>query len=176
MAIHVRLWSMACESVVSTMIWTCWPRQIYAIGIVAYIPQNPPDKYLTLILRNLGFSTVSLLHTWNDHLIERTNLREVQHKSTHNPVHGDRYIHSSRYHMAQWTTQWTFICIHDPSSLDVTVPLCAALLAWRFKAALAYVCFSDDVAQLSLLSRYRSVSAASTTYQLALPNPRQEDG
>lgn len=31
--------------------------QIYAIGLVAYIPQNPPAVYLTLTLRSIGFST-----------------------------------------------------------------------------------------------------------------------
>lgn len=32
-----------------------WP--IYALGLIAYIPQSPPSTYLTLTLRNLGFST-----------------------------------------------------------------------------------------------------------------------
>jgi hypothetical protein len=34
-----------------------WP--LYAIGLVAYIPQSPPNTYITLTLRSLGFSTVS---------------------------------------------------------------------------------------------------------------------
>lgn len=34
-----------------------WP--IYALGLVCYIPQAPPKTYLTLILRSLGFSTVT---------------------------------------------------------------------------------------------------------------------
>lgn len=33
--------------------------KIYAIGLICYIPQSPPSTYLTLTLRNLGFSTVS---------------------------------------------------------------------------------------------------------------------
>ncbi|KAL2004748.1 hypothetical protein VTN00DRAFT_3276 [Thermoascus crustaceus] len=31
-----------------------WP--IYCIGLIGYIPQSPPDTYLTLSLRSLGFS------------------------------------------------------------------------------------------------------------------------
>lgn len=32
-----------------------WP--LYAIGLLAYIPQGPPKKYMTLTLRSLGFDT-----------------------------------------------------------------------------------------------------------------------
>ncbi|KAM0316287.1 hypothetical protein ACHAO8_003308 [Botrytis cinerea] len=32
-----------------------WP--LYAIGLIAYIPQSPPQSYITLTLKNLGFST-----------------------------------------------------------------------------------------------------------------------
>lgn len=32
-----------------------WP--LYAIGLVAYIPQSPPATYITLTLKSLGFST-----------------------------------------------------------------------------------------------------------------------
>lgn len=31
--------------------------QIYALGLVAYVPQSPPSTYLTLTLKSLGFST-----------------------------------------------------------------------------------------------------------------------
>lgn len=32
--------------------------KIYLIGFVCFIPQNPPTTYMTLNLRQLGFSTV----------------------------------------------------------------------------------------------------------------------
>ncbi|KAI9149129.1 major facilitator superfamily transporter [Paramyrothecium foliicola] len=34
--------------------WEQWP--LYAIGLTTYIPPSPPNTYLSLILRNLGFS------------------------------------------------------------------------------------------------------------------------
>ncbi|KAF4635269.1 hypothetical protein G7Y89_g2829 [Cudoniella acicularis] len=43
-----RLWEAAKD-------YDLWP--LYAIGLVAYIPQTPPNTYLTLTLKALGFST-----------------------------------------------------------------------------------------------------------------------
>ncbi len=34
--------------------------QIYILGLVAFIPVNQPNTYLTLTLRSLGFSTVCI--------------------------------------------------------------------------------------------------------------------
>ena len=44
-----RLWNAAKD-------FDLWP--IFLLGFIADIPQSPPATYLTLILRNLGFSTV----------------------------------------------------------------------------------------------------------------------
>ncbi|XMA11836.1 hypothetical protein WAI453_004627 [Rhynchosporium graminicola] len=43
-----RLWNAARD-------YDLWP--LYAIGLVAYIPQAPPATYITLTLKSLGFST-----------------------------------------------------------------------------------------------------------------------
>ena len=32
-----------------------WP--LYVVGLIAYIPQAPADKYVTLILKSIGFDT-----------------------------------------------------------------------------------------------------------------------
>lgn len=36
---------------------------IYLIGLLVFIPQNPPGTYLTLSLRQLGFSTVIIVRS-----------------------------------------------------------------------------------------------------------------
>jgi hypothetical protein len=41
------LWKAACD-------WEQWP--LYLIGLTTYIPPNPPQNYLSYILRQLGFS------------------------------------------------------------------------------------------------------------------------
>jgi predicted MFS family arabinose efflux permease len=43
-----RLWQAAKD-------YDLWP--LYAIGVIAYIPQSPPGTYITLTLKSLGFST-----------------------------------------------------------------------------------------------------------------------
>ncbi|KAJ8070400.1 hypothetical protein OCU04_000775 [Sclerotinia nivalis] len=43
-----RLWNAAKD-------YDLWP--LYAIGLIAFIPQSPPSSYISLTLRNLGFST-----------------------------------------------------------------------------------------------------------------------
>jgi hypothetical protein len=46
-----RLWSAMKD-------YDLWP--IYALGLVCFIPQGPPTYYLTLSLRQLGFSTLNV--------------------------------------------------------------------------------------------------------------------
>lgn len=43
------LWKAMCD-------FDLWP--IYAIGLLAYVPQTPVDQYITLTLKGIGFSTV----------------------------------------------------------------------------------------------------------------------
>jgi hypothetical protein len=41
-----------------------WP--LYIIGLLAYIPQSPPNTYISLTLESLGFSTVSITPSTNN--------------------------------------------------------------------------------------------------------------
>ncbi|KAJ2981781.1 hypothetical protein NUW58_g6601 [Xylaria curta] len=49
------------QAITPKILWDCltdynlWP--LYLIGLFAYIPQSPPSKYITLILRGTGFDT-----------------------------------------------------------------------------------------------------------------------
>ncbi|GAW26590.1 putative allantoate permease [Rosellinia necatrix] len=49
------------QAITPKILWACladydlWP--LYLIGLVVYIPQSPPAKYITLILRGTGFDT-----------------------------------------------------------------------------------------------------------------------
>ncbi|KAF8867334.1 allantoate permease [Acephala macrosclerotiorum] len=70
-----------------------WP--LYVIGLIAYIPQSPPNTYISLTLKSLGFSTFStvllqippnilhiltliLLTRLSDYLKERTLVSMIQ--------------------------------------------------------------------------------------------------
>ncbi|KAE8451328.1 hypothetical protein EG329_003957 [Mollisiaceae sp. DMI_Dod_QoI] len=76
----VRLWESLSD-------YDLWP--IYALGLIAYIPQSPPGTYLTLTLRELGFSkfTTNLLTIPNAvfgiiTLLGITRLSEAVHERT----------------------------------------------------------------------------------------------
>ncbi|KAI1757563.1 major facilitator superfamily domain-containing protein [Xylaria castorea] len=49
------------QAITPKILWACltdydlWP--LYLIGLIVYIPQSPPMKYITLILRGVGFDT-----------------------------------------------------------------------------------------------------------------------
>ncbi|KAH7014502.1 major facilitator superfamily domain-containing protein [Microdochium trichocladiopsis] len=51
------------QAITPRRLWNClkdyhlWP--IYALGLVCFIPQAPPKTYMTLILRSLGFDTMT---------------------------------------------------------------------------------------------------------------------
>lgn len=57
-----RLWEAAKD-------YDLWP--LYAIGLIAYIPQAPPNTYITLTLKSLGFSTFN------------TNLMTIPYSAAH---------------------------------------------------------------------------------------------
>ncbi|KAI0458220.1 MFS general substrate transporter [Xylaria acuta] len=87
------------QAITPKVLWACltdydlWP--LYFIGLVVYIPQAPPSKYITLILRGTGFDTFTtnlltipynafhiitliLLTRLSDYLGERTLVSSLQ--------------------------------------------------------------------------------------------------
>ncbi|KAJ3565335.1 hypothetical protein NPX13_g7545 [Xylaria arbuscula] len=87
------------QAITPKILWACltdvdlWP--LYLLGLIVYIPQAPPSKYITLILRNVGFDTFTtnlltipynvlhiitllLLTRLSDYLNERTLVSSIQ--------------------------------------------------------------------------------------------------
>ncbi|TGJ84552.1 hypothetical protein E0Z10_g4199 [Xylaria hypoxylon] len=87
------------QPITPKILWSCltdydlWP--LYLIGFVVYIPQAPPSKYITLILRQVGFDTFTtnlltipynalhiitllLLTRLSDYFNERTLVSSIQ--------------------------------------------------------------------------------------------------
>ncbi|KAI1165988.1 MFS general substrate transporter [Nemania serpens] len=87
------------QAITPKILWACltdfdlWP--LYLIGLIVYIPQAPPIKYITLILRASGFDTFTtnlltipynalhivtllLLTRLSDYLNERTLVSSIQ--------------------------------------------------------------------------------------------------
>lgn len=85
-----------------------WP--LYAIGLLAYIPQGPPAKYLTLTLRSLGFNTL------------QTNLLTIPKDAAH--------IVSllALTRLSEWTGQRALVAMLQPLW---TLPCLVALRWWH---------------------------------------------
>ncbi|KAI1186765.1 MFS general substrate transporter [Nemania serpens] len=87
------------QAITPKILWACltdydlWP--LYLIGLIVYIPQSPPTKYITLILRGSGFDTFTtnlltipynalhivtliLLTRLSEYLNERTLVSSIQ--------------------------------------------------------------------------------------------------
>lgn len=104
-----------------------WP--LYAIGLVAYIPQSPPKTYVTLILRNMGFSVLE------------TNLMTIPAVSN-NPAHEvlemEKWLTTMQeiFHifnlifltrLSEWLNQRALVAIFQPLW---TLPCIFALRFW----------------------------------------------
>jgi hypothetical protein len=96
-----RLWNAAKD-------YDLWP--LYAIGLVAYIPQSPPGTYITLTLKVLGFSTFN------------TNLLTIPYSAAHILT----LLLITR--ISEWTNERTFVSMLQPLW---TLPCLLALRFWH---------------------------------------------
>jgi hypothetical protein len=125
---YPRGWFTDREAITPRRLWDAlrevdlWP--MYAIGLVAFIPQGPVNAYLTLTLRGLGFDpfTTNLLTIpsvcWKAHLRakcnSRTNLFSFQ--TVFHIINLLLITHLSerlnqRALVAVWQNLWTLPCI-----------------------------------------------------------------
>jgi predicted MFS family arabinose efflux permease len=128
-----RLWAAACD-------YDLWP--LYAIGLIAYIPQSPPTTYITLTLKSLGFSTFnvnlltipySFFHiltllsiTW---LSERTNERTLV--AMLQPIWTLPCIIALRFWPGALTNAWGTFAV---TTVLLSYPYCHAILVgWTSK-------------------------------------------
>jgi hypothetical protein len=128
-----RLWNAAKD-------YDLWP--LYAIGLIAYIPQAPPFTYITLTLKSLGFSTfntnlltipysvahiVTLLGiTW---LSERTNQRAMV--AILQPIWTLPCIIALRFWPGSLTNAWGTFAL---TTVLLSYPYCHAILVgWASK-------------------------------------------
>lgn len=130
-----RLWEAAKD-------YDLWP--LYAIGLVAYIPQSPVNTYLTLTLKSVGFSTFTTnlltipaaffhictllaLTQLSDRLQERTLVSMLQ------PIWTLPCIIALRYWPGTITNAWGTYAI---TTVLLSYPYCHAILVgWTSKNA-----------------------------------------
>jgi hypothetical protein len=95
-----RLWNAAKD-------YDLWP--LYAIGLVAYIPQSPVNTYITLTLKSVGFSTFN------------TNLLTIPSSAAHIIT----LLLITR--LSEWTNERTLVSMLQPIW---TLPCLIALRFW----------------------------------------------
>ncbi len=103
-----------------------WP--LYILGLIVFIPPNPPVTYITLTLRKLGFDpfTTNLLtipyvgHPWCKpcYIVANGNSERFP------------YHQSDPHHATIRVAQRAYTSIHDTSSLDTPMRHCPPLVAW----------------------------------------------
>lgn len=128
-----RLWHAAKD-------YDLWP--LYAIGLIAYIPQTPPSTYITLTLKSLGFSTFnvnlltipySVFHIITLLLItqlsERTNERTLV--SMIQPIWTLPCVIALRFWPGALTDKWATYAL---TTVLLSYPYCHAILVgWTSK-------------------------------------------
>ncbi|KAJ7837429.1 major facilitator superfamily domain-containing protein [Mycena olivaceomarginata] len=122
--------------------WRLWP--LYCLGLVHMIPTGPPQIYLTLSLKNLGFNDASqllIIHVWACSCSCFAALPQRDHqqprlRDDHPPVLGAPAV-IALYTFDKFTSQWVYYAVVTlvTASLYVYVhvhgsPVMTELMKW----------------------------------------------
>lgn len=122
---------------------------VYALGLICFIPQAPPQVYLTQILRSIGFSTVSPVSSPKPAV---SNALIVQHQSAYHSLQRFPHHYTPQYHLGQRKAEPTRVDWHLPTHLDTSLHHRSRILARSHQGEMGDFCSRHHATLVPILS------------------------